>query len=85
VLGGYKLESIPQPLYWYRLRDTSHSHNTVGINRACLPRQPSRFKPSFGGQVSSYDAAGVSHLHEDMSPRHPSHVNPLFVDLHCIL
>ena len=22
VLGGYKLESIPQPLYWYRLRDT---------------------------------------------------------------
>ena len=25
VLGGYKLETIPEPLYWYRLRDTSHS------------------------------------------------------------
>ena len=29
VLGGYVLETIPDPLYWYRLRDTSHSRVTA--------------------------------------------------------
>jgi len=29
VLGGFKLETIPDPLYWYRLRDTSHSRVTA--------------------------------------------------------
>ena len=28
VLGGYHLETIPDPLYWYRLRETSHSRVT---------------------------------------------------------
>ena len=29
VLSGYKLETIPDPLYWYRLRETSHSRMTA--------------------------------------------------------
>ncbi|KAK3281867.1 hypothetical protein CYMTET_10367 [Cymbomonas tetramitiformis] len=29
VLGGYNLQTIPDPLYWYRLRDTSHSRVTA--------------------------------------------------------
>jgi len=29
VLAGYHLETVPDPLYWYRLRDTSHSRVTA--------------------------------------------------------
>mmetsp|Transcript_34697 Transcript_34697/g.66267 ORF Transcript_34697/g.66267 Transcript_34697/m.66267 type:complete len:1019 (-) Transcript_34697:294-3350(-) len=29
VLGGYNLQTIPDPLYWYRLRETSHSRVTA--------------------------------------------------------
>lgn len=29
VLAGYRLEAVPDPLYWYRLRDTSHSRVTA--------------------------------------------------------
>lgn len=40
VLGGYKLESIPEPLYWYRLRDTSHSHSTAKFGNAARTIRP---------------------------------------------
>ena len=29
VVAGFKLETIPDPLFWYRLRDTSHSRTTA--------------------------------------------------------
>lgn len=40
VLGGYKLESIPSPLYWYRIRDTSHSHETAKYGNAARTIRP---------------------------------------------
>ena len=39
-MDRYKLESIPQPLYWYRLRDTSHSHNTAKFGNSARTIRP---------------------------------------------
>ena len=39
-LGGYKLESIFSPLYWYRIRDTSHSHETAKYGNAARTIRP---------------------------------------------
>lgn len=40
VLGGYKLQMIPEPLYWYRLRDGSHSRSTVKVGNAARTIRP---------------------------------------------
>jgi O-antigen biosynthesis protein len=40
VLGGYKMESIPSALFWYRIRDTSHSHETAKYGNAARTIRP---------------------------------------------
>jgi len=40
VLNGYNLQTIPEPLYWYRLRDTSHSRSTAKYGNAARTIRP---------------------------------------------
>mmetsp|Transcript_33240 Transcript_33240/g.105976 ORF Transcript_33240/g.105976 Transcript_33240/m.105976 type:complete len:263 (+) Transcript_33240:56-844(+) len=40
VLGGYKLHTVPEPLFWYRLREASHSKVTARAGSSARTIRP---------------------------------------------